>query len=442
MADATGQAAHGQAGLAAALQRCARAVIPKPLQTLAAPSLLLFAGLATGQACAFARNAILGHALAPTDFGIAAALTLTLQMLEMLSDPGADKLILQARDGAQANVIGTVHALLAARSLASAALLLALAWPLAWFYQIPETVWAFAALAIAPLLKSGLHLDMRRQQRALKTSAFLRVEVGPQIVALAITPIAVTMRPTYEAVVLIVLSQAAATLLISHAVARRPFGVRWDREVAAQALRFCWPIWLSALPLIAVYQGDRILIGRFLGMEALAQYSAAFLITMVPGLLFARVASAVMLPMLAQQRGAVAFRQASRLGAIAAIAVALVYWLAFAIVGGRLLGLAFGPAYAGLDTLVTTLALMFAVRMVQVAPGMVLMALGDTRALLIAGCVRALALAPAAALLVAGADLTTVAAVGVFGELASLSAVVARLRWPSPHAEHTDHQAR
>ena len=43
-----------------------------------------------GQACAFVRNAIIGHMLAKGDFGIAATLTMVLQLIESMTDVGAE----------------------------------------------------------------------------------------------------------------------------------------------------------------------------------------------------------------------------------------------------------------------------------------------------------------------------------------------------------------
>ena len=56
---------------------------------LAGQGALLFAGFAGAQVCSFLRNALLGHWLAKGDFGIAATLTLTLTLIEILSDLGA-----------------------------------------------------------------------------------------------------------------------------------------------------------------------------------------------------------------------------------------------------------------------------------------------------------------------------------------------------------------
>ncbi len=85
---------------------------------IGAQGILLFAGFGMAQALSFARNALLGHALSPRDFGIAASITLLLQMLEMLSDLGHDRLIVQAADGERDDFLATTHTILLARGFA------------------------------------------------------------------------------------------------------------------------------------------------------------------------------------------------------------------------------------------------------------------------------------------------------------------------------------
>lgn len=389
---------------------------------IAGQSALVFSGLAAAQVFSFLRNAVLGHTLSPGHFGIAATLTLTLQLLEALSDPGADKLIVQDRNGAMRSVLGTVQTILIARGLGIALILALAAIPLAAFYRIPEATLAFAALALAPAIKGAVHLDLRRQQRHLRNTVFIATELAPQAIALAATLPVVWLMPNFGAVAVLALVQSITAVAVSHGLARRPYRLAWSRQTAMDALKFCWPIWLSALPLIAVYQGDRILVGRLLGMEDLARYSAAFMVTMVPGLLVARAGNAILLPLFSAQRtNPPAFFARLRQAWFATGSITLAYFVSFALLGAWTLEIAFGSNYAGLGAVMTALALMWSVRMLQVVPGMAVIAVGDTRTLLFAGILRATALLPAALVLSAGGGLTEIALIGCAGEFASLA---------------------
>ena len=97
---------------------------------------------------------ILGHALSPRDFGIAASITLLLQLVETLSDLGHDRLIVQAEDGDSERFLGhDAHHSRCARRPTWRSCLLVLAAPAAQFFAIPEAAGAFALVALVPVIK-------------------------------------------------------------------------------------------------------------------------------------------------------------------------------------------------------------------------------------------------------------------------------------------------
>jgi O-antigen/teichoic acid export membrane protein len=401
--------------------------IPRSLsRRLLGQGALLTAGFGIAQVLSFCRNALFGYMLSKGDFGIAATITIALQMLETLSDLGADRLIVQ-RDDESGNLLASAHSMLVLRGLITGALLLAVAWPVTQFLEIPQAAGAFALAALVPMVKGLLHLEPRRRQRQLDNTGFLLIEVVPQLIAvLAAWPVLRAVG-TYWAVVWLALLQAVVTLIASHIIARVPYRLGRDRAALGQLLTFGWPIWLSAFPLVAVYQGDRMIVAKAFGMEALAGYTAAFMITMVPGLLAAKIANALVLPVLAgAEREPAEFARRYRQTCEIAIAFAAIYFVAFALAGGKVLPWTFGANYYGLGAIVGWLALMFALRMVQAVPGMALLATGQSRPLLVAGCIRASALALSLLVVMTDGTLAELAAAGAAGELASMLYVAVR----------------
>ncbi len=389
---------------------------------------LLLSAFAASQLMSFARNAMLGHMLSKGDFGIAAILTLLLQLLDSLTDLGVDRLIVQAPDGNRPRFIASQHLALIIRGLLIGLVLLLSCGTIADFFSAPDATWSVAAIALVPVIKGFQHLDARRAQRHLQNRPFVLVEVAPQAVALLLTWPVVTYVQGFGAVVWLALAQAVTTLLVSHAVAERPYRVIFDATILRRLIDFGWPIWLSAFPLIAVYHGDRIVIGRLIGIEDLAGYSAAFMVAMVPGLVAAKVGQSLMLPMFATARDDAA-RLAHRFAAMteATAFVAAVYLATAMLLGGFILQVAFGPNYAGLGGVMAWLAAMWSMRMLQAVPGMALLAAGQTKPFLVAGFIRASALVPAALCAGAGWGLEAVAASGFAGELASLAYISRRM---------------
>ncbi len=397
------------------------------VQRVAGQSAFLFAGFGAAQMCSFARNAIIGHWLSKGDFGVAATITLLLQLLETMTDLGADRLIIQADDGDDKALVGTAHTTLIARGVITASLLYLFAGPLSLFFAVPDAKWAFQTAALVPLIKGFLHLDPRRFQRRLENRPHLAVETVPQLVALAATIPVLNIFPSYEAVLWLAMTQAFMAVAVSHGCAERRYHTAWDGNHFWRLFQFGWPIWASAFPLIAVYQGDRIVIAHLLGMEALAGYTAAFMTAMVPGLIAGKVGNALMLPLLGQKKhNPTEFRALYMLLTDATVIVAAGYLCIFLSAGDRILPLAFGDNYTGLGTVIAWLAVMWAIRMVQAVPGMALMADGETRPLLVAGLIRAVGILFVLSAAKQGYGLAGIAAAGCCAEFASLIYVAIR----------------
>jgi O-antigen/teichoic acid export membrane protein len=395
---------------------------------IAGQGALLFSGYASAQALSFARNAVIGHALSRGDFGIAATITLILQLVETLSDLGSDRLIVQATDGDAPRFVATAHTVLVLRGIFLSVVMVLGSPLLAQFFAVEHAAIAFQLAAIAPLIKGFTHLDCRRAQRRFDNRPQLLVEVVPQAAALALVLPAIYMAPDYSAVVWLAAAQALTSVAVSHALAERPYSLAIDRDAFKRQIAFGWPILASALPLIAVYQGDRIIIGRLAGMEALAGYTAAFMVTMVPGLIAAKVGHALMLPLfsetLRQGRG---LKRRFTLMTEATVVLAAAFLCVFAIAGGALLPLVFGSNYHDLGTVTAILAAMWALRMVQAVAGMALMAYGETKPFFIAGLIRANALPFVLAAAYSGYGLAVLAAIGCAFEVLSMAYITVRL---------------
>lgn len=382
---------------------------------------LLFSGFALAQGLSFGRNAIIGHWLSRGDFGVAATLTLLLQLVEMLSDVGVDRMIVQARDGEEPRLQSNAHTALIFRGMITSVALFLAAYPVAVFFRIEDALPAFYVISLVPLIKGFVHLDPRRYQRVYRNGPQMFVEVVPQAVAFALVVPVLSLFPDYVAVVWLSIGQAAGMVIVSHWVSERPYRAGFHGAFLMRLFHFGWPIWLSAIPLIAVYQSDRIIIGRVFGMEAFAGFSAAFMLTMVPGLIAAKVGNSLMLPLLssARENNKLFVERFTMLADVSTV-VACVYAFGFVSLGGLVLPLAFGPNYYGLEVVVAWLAVMWAVRMFQAVPGMGLMAFGDTRPLLVAGFIRCLGFPLACAFVWAGFDLVGVIWAGIAAECASL----------------------
>jgi O-antigen/teichoic acid export membrane protein len=379
----------------------------------------------------------LAHLLSKGDFGVAAALTITLQLLEMLSDPAADRLIVQARATDIDRLMATAHLLTIVRGFLVGLLLLLLAPLAASLFGIADAAPAFMILAAVPVIRAGLNLDCRRAQRDLKSGPAVLVELLPQAGALALTYPAVAWSGGFEAVLWITIGQALLQLAVTHALAGKAYRVGFDREWFQRIMAFTWPAMISALTLLAVYQGDRIIVGRVFGIEALAAYSVAFVLTMVPAGLVGRAGTSLLVPVFAELDGQPELRRTRFILSIElTVVLAALYLAAFIMLGGQAVALVFGPKYAGLGHLTAVLATMWALRMLQMPLTSFLLAAGEPRTLTIGGAIRASALGLAIAVAAFGGNLILLAATGIAGEALALLFHAWRVRRLEPELFH------
>lgn len=395
---------------------------------IAGQGALLFSGFGAAQGLSFLRNALIGHALSKDDFGIAATITLILQTIETLSDLGADRLLVQAPDGDQPRFLAAAHTLLAARGILLGCILLFAGPAIATFFKAGHAGFAFQIAALAPFIKGFMHLEFRLAQRRFDNRPQILIEVLPQATALLLTVPALAFARDYSAIVWLSIMQALAGLLLSHALAKSPYRFATDAALMKRQLAFGWPILASALPLIAVYQGDRLIIGHVSGMAQLANYTAAFMATMVPGLIAAKVGHALMLPIFSENlRRSQSLVPKFKIATEGTVLLAAIYLGGFIVSSEALLPIVFGGHYAGLGAVTAWLTAMWALRMIQAVPGMALMAHGETKPLLTAGVIRALALPCVFWAATHEAPLTTLSAIGVAFEALSLIYIAARL---------------
>jgi O-antigen/teichoic acid export membrane protein len=390
---------------------------------------VLFSGHVAAQALSFLRNLLVARMVPAADFGLAATFAVTLSLLEMLGDLSVDKLLVQARDGDDARLQAAAQRIEAVRGLVSAAILLAIAGPVASVFGAPHAVWAFRTLALVPAIHGFRHLDVRRYQRALRFGPGTVVDAVPQLVAtLAAWPLALWLGD-YRVVLWVVLLQMVTGTALSHVLAERPYSVRGQAALARRFLAFGWPLVVNALLMFAIFQGDRVVVGTAYGLEELGAYSLAFSITFVPTMILANVASPLFLPLLSrvQDDPARFERRAGECAQAVALTVAVVT-IPLVLAGGALVVAVFGTKYAAAALVMPWLAAMQAVRILRVAPVLAAVARADTVTSMVANVWRSCALAGMVAAAAAGAPLAWVAAAGLGGEVLAFLVSARRLR--------------
>jgi O-antigen/teichoic acid export membrane protein len=369
----------------------------------------------------FGRNALLARMIGVEDFGIASTFALLMALVEMLSDFALGRLVVQDRGGDDPGFIAAIHGLAIARGAILTALVFVLADPIAALLGQPGLGWAYRLLAPMPLLGAMVHLDIMRQQRAMRFGLMVKAEFAGMAASLAaLWPLWLWLGD-FRVMLGLLFVELVARIATTHLLAEWPYRIRWSGAVAARALRFGWPLLAGGMLLFVVMQGERLIVANQFPATELGLFSAALAIAMAPTLLVQRVINSMFLPLLSRERDNEAgFRYKADLSLEALLVSGLGLMLLYVLAGPAALRLAFGAEFAGGAHLAAILGITFSLRMIRSAPTNISIAKGHTVNLLVANAVRLVSFPVAYLIALRGGSVEAVALTGLAGEAASL----------------------
>ncbi|MDB5387589.1 MAG: hypothetical protein JWM11_3235 [Planctomycetaceae bacterium] len=367
------------------------------------------------------RNIILARLLGPSEMGVFATLAITLSLLDMISDLGPDRLLIQAEDGDLEEFQATAQTLLAARGLVCSLLLAAIAYPAAALLGNPSLSWMIAALGAVAGIRGLLHLDCKRIQRNHDFRSSMIVELASAGMTTAAVFLLMQHIHDASAFVWISLLQVVILVIASHLVAGRRYWLTYRPEIAGRLFRFGWPLACNSLIMFGALQGDRLVVLASATAADLGRYAVAFQLTMVPTLLISRIASTVLLPVLARSQNSPQ-KFAARLDLISAVLglIALTFTLAVMWTGNLAIGLLYGDVFQVTPAVIRWLAIMQGLRILRAVPSLTAMARADSLNPLASNVLRLTGIIAAATVGLSGWGLEAIAAAGCGGEVVAL----------------------
>lgn len=262
------------------------------------PALLLISGNTIYFVLLLVRNLLVARLIAIEDYGIAATFAISMAVVQMMSDLGLQQLIIQDRDGDDQELQATLQGFQVFRSVISGVVLFLLAGPIARFLSISEVTWAFQLLAVTPILAGFVHFDIHRVTRSMVFLPTVQSKVFPALVSLVMVWPLYKYFGDYRVMLYALLGQSVATLLVSHLVAKRPYRLGFDLTIVRRAFKFGWPLLLNSVLLFAVFHGEKIVVGRELGMAELAIFAMGITLTLQPVMVIISSVQSFFLPQL------------------------------------------------------------------------------------------------------------------------------------------------
>lgn len=386
-------------------------------------ALLILSGNAATALMLLARNLLIARLIPVTDYGIAATFAIAMAVVEMASQLGLQQQIVQAKDGEKERFQAALQGFQLLRGCIAGGVLFLCAGPIANFLNVPDVKWAYQVMAVVPVLMALTHFDIHRLNRTMVFWPVIISTAVPALVSvLAVFPLAL-FYGDYRVMLWAIVIRAVMIALTSQLVAQRRYRLVLDRAIMGQSLRFGWPLLVNGALLFAVFQGDKLIVGRELGMATLAVFAMGFTLTLTPTLVVGRSAQNFFLPQLSKierdtPEGEARFQTLSMVTIQAIMLMALLLIVAIDLLGGVVVTVLVGPKYEVLIPFLVWLAVMQALRVSKSASGLVALSQGHTTNAMMSNVMRVLVLPLAWYIAVTTGDLLMIIWIGIAGEIA------------------------
>ncbi len=250
------------------------------------------------EAGALARSVVFAWAIGADELGRAMILALALRMVEMATDVGVERFILQAPDGDTKGMQAGLQGVAIMRGGVAALVILALSPCLAWMFDDGPTAASFAALALCPLLNGFAHLDYRRAQRHFRYGQMALAEAGATLAMLVGLVPAIAVLGNHRAMAAVLIIQVGTRMVLSHLVAKRQYEVQFCTKTLLRSWHFGAPLILNAGLLFLAFYADRLIVAEAYDWATLALYGVAMQLAILPAQIVGRAAVSLVLPTL------------------------------------------------------------------------------------------------------------------------------------------------
>ncbi len=272
------------------------------LQRAAAKGALwVFGAFALGQVVRLGSSLVLSRLLFPEAFGIMRVLMVVVGIVGMLSDAGLRGSIIAHKRGNEPDFYNTAWTLQCLRGVAVAAVVSALAAPLASYYALPELSFLLPAVGLSLVfrgLQSTAVFTLSRQVNP-KPGALLDLAVRVSSVAIMVG-LAFVWKSVWVLALGMILSNMGSGLATHFLIKGYRNRWRWDKEAVRAQLRFGKWVFLSSALAALLGQGGSAVVAKLLTDNMLGVYSIALLLSEAVTQAMQTVATKVLQPLYAK----------------------------------------------------------------------------------------------------------------------------------------------
>jgi len=344
------------------------------------------AGVAAGQMLRLGGNLILTRLMFPEAFGLMAIMQTVMMGITLISDFGIQQGIIRHSRGHETDFLNTAWTIQVMQGLAIWLMLCLLAPVVAWFYKEPSITSMLPVVALNILIMGFNPTKQVSLNRALALKYVTFIDVVSQALGLVVTVLLAWMFRSVWALVFGGLVGAITRVWAGYVLLEGPNNrFFWDKKAVDELLKFGIWVMVSSTMTFLAGEGNKLVLGAFLGVKYLAFFTLASTMGSIFGQLAQKVSGKVLYPVYAevfrerpQQIHSVLMR--SRL---LMISVGFAVALFFVFFGNALMGFLYDPRYAASGWMLQILAVGLLIDAVNGSYTGLLMAKGMMRSMTI-----------------------------------------------------------
>ena len=326
----------------------------------------------------FAALAVLARFVRPSDFGLVGMATVFVGLVAVFRDLGTAAAVVQRKEVTR-RFLSTIFWTNVGFGLLATLVLFLMAPLIGDFYHQPQVTAVLRALSVAFFISALGVLQQSVMERQLQMRRLAALEVSSVAVGSAVAVIAAVLGwGVWSLVVQSLVTAASSTALLWFATDWFP-GWQFSSSELRTTLRFSLSLTGFNVANYGVRNADNLLVGRYLGSQALGYYSLAYRIILFPVASISSVVSRVAFPVYSRiQDDLERFRRGYLLTARAIALVSFPLMLGLVALREPFVLAVFGDRWRPMTLLLAILAPVGMIQSVETTVGSIFMATGRT----------------------------------------------------------------
>lgn len=349
-------------------------------------------GYGGSQAIRLASNLILTRLLFPEAFGLMALVSVVTIGLMMFSDVGVAPSIAQSKRGDDPAFLDTAFSIQILRGALLWLATVAMAGPMARFYEQPELAHYLPIAGLALLVMGFKPTKIETAQRHLEFGRLTLVDLLSQAIGVAGMILLAVLTQSVIALVLGSVIQALAKLILAWTLLpghnNRP---RIEAAAMAEQLQFGKWVFLSTAFAFVSQQGDKAILGKLLSLDTLGIYNIGYFLAGFPILLGVTLCNNLLIPVYRDRPPSESAENRAKIGKMRRVVSAALFAMlsVMAVLGPWVVGVLYDARYETAGAMLVVIALAFLPQAIGVTYERAALAAGDSRGAFVYSGLRA-----------------------------------------------------